>query len=379
MTEQIETFKGLGSLSELSTVLARYVNCKILVVTGKQSFELCGASGALKEILKSHQATYFDDFEVNPKLDDALNGVKLAIDHKVELIIAIGGGSVLDMAKLIKAFYCEPVYSTQIAKGKRPVIDCNIPMIAVPTTAGSGSEATHFAVVYVDNKKYSVADNCLLPATVVLDGQLVSSASRSQKAYNVLDAISQAIESAWAVGATEESRELAFQSLKMGIESFQRYVNDPAAVDAAQLMIEAAHLAGKAINISKTTSAHAWSYGFSSLYDIPHGHAVWLTLPKIFQIHNHIETNPERENRGKQYFRDTISKLRELIGIGADKEVVSFFNEMLNSIGVKAGIAENLDLSNDQKTALSNSANNDRMTNNPVIFSDVQIKWIFEL
>ncbi|MDB2440987.1 phosphonoacetaldehyde reductase [Luminiphilus sp.] len=379
MTEKIETFKGLGSLSKLSTILAPYVNCKILVVTGKQSFELCGASVALKEILKSHQATYFDDFEVNPKLDDALNGVKLAIAHKVELIIGIGGGSVLDMAKLIKAFYCEPVYSTQIAKGKRPVIDCNIPMIAVPTTAGSGSEATHFAVVYVDNKKYSVADNCLLPATVVLDGQLLSSASRSQKAYNVLDAISQAIESAWAVGATEESRELAFQSLKMSIESFHLYVNDSASLDAAQSMIEASHLAGKAINISKTTSAHAWSYGFSSLYDIPHGHAVWLTLPKIFQIHDDVETKAEREIRGQQYFRDTISKLRDVIGIGADMEVVPFFNQMLNSIGVKAGITDNLDLSSDQKAALSNSANNDRMTNNPVIFSDVQIKLIFEL
>ena len=379
MTEHIETFKGLGSLSELSTILAQYVNCKILVVTGKHSFKLCGASVVLKELLKCHQATYFDDFEVNPKLDDALNGVKLAIDHKVEIIIAIGGGSVLDMAKLIKAFYYEPGHSTQIAKGEQAVIDCNIPIIAVPTTAGSGSEATHFAVVYVDNKKYSVADNCLLPDSVILDGRLVSSASRSQKAYNVLDAISQAIESAWAVGATEESRDFAFQSLNMSIDNFQRYVNDPTAVDAAQLMTEAAHLAGKAINISKTTSAHAWSYGFSSLYGIPHGHAVWLTLPKIFQIHNHIETSAERENRGQQYFRDTISKLRDIIGIGADIEAVPFFNQMLNSIGVKAGITDNLDLSSEQKTVLSNSANNDRMTNNPVIFSDVQIKWIFEL
>jgi alcohol dehydrogenase class IV len=379
MTEHIETFKGLGSLSELSTILAPYVNCKILVVTGKQSFELCGASVVLKEILKCHQATYFDDFEVNPKLDDALNGVKLAIDYKVEIIIAIGGGSVLDMAKLIKAFYCEQGHSTQIAKGERAVTDCNIPIIAVPTTAGSGSEATHFAVVYVDNKKYSVADNCLLPDSVILDGRLVSSASRSQKAYNVLDAISQAIESAWAVGATEESRDFAFQSLNMSIDNFQRYVNDPTAVDAAQLMIEAAHLAGKAINISKTTSAHAWSYGFSSLYDIPHGHAVWLTLPKIFQIHNDIETRAERENRGQEYFRDTLSKLRSIIGIGKDTEVLAFFDQMLNSIGVKTGITGNLVLTREQRVALSNGSNSDRMTNNPVVFSDKQIRWIFEL
>ena len=379
MTEHIETFKGLGSLSELSTILAPYVNCKILVVTGKQSFELCGASVVLKELLKCHQAIYFDDFEVNPKLDDALNGVKLAIDHKVEIIIAIGGGSVLDMAKLIKAFYYEPGHSTQIAKGERAVIDSNIPIIAVPTTAGSGSEATHFAVVYVDNKKYSVADNCLLPDSVILDGRLVSSASRSQKAYNVLDAISQAIESAWAVSATQESRDFAFQSLKMSIDGFERYVNDRAAIATAQLMIEAAHLAGKAINISKTTSAHAWSYGFSSLYDIPHGHAVWLTLPKIFKIHNDIETRAQRETRGQEYFRNNMFKLRDVIGIKMDTDILVFFNQMLDSIGVKGGIHENIDLSCDQKIALIHSVNNERMSNNPVIFSDDQIRWLFEL
>lgn len=379
MTKQITMLKGLGSLSELPSLLAPYINRKILVVTGKQSFELCGASVVIEEILKCHQVIYFNDFEINPKLDDALNGVKLAIDHKAEIIIAIGGGSVLDMAKLIKAFYYEPGYSTQIAKGERAVIDCNIPIIAVPTTAGSGSEATHFAVVYVNNKKYSVADNCLLPDSGILDGRLVSSASRSQKAYNVLDAISQAIESAWAVGATEESQDFAFQSLKISIENFQRYVNDPTAQDAAQLMIEASHLAGKAINISKTTSAHAWSYGFSSLYGMPHGHAVWLTLPKIFQIHNNIETIAQRETRGQEYFRHIMLKLRDIIGIGEDIGVIPFFNQMLNSISVKGGIDENIDLSFDQKIDLIQNVNNERMSNNPVIFSDDQIRWIFEL
>ena len=105
--------------------------------------------------------------------------------------------------------------------------------------------------------------------------------------------------------------------------------------------------------------------------------SILLTLPKIFQIHNYIETRPERGKRGQQYFRGTIFKLKDIIGIGAETEVESFFKQMLNSIGFKAGISENLNLSSEQKTSLSKSANNDRMKNNPGIFNDEQIRSIF--
>ena len=81
----------------------------------------------------------------------------------------------------------------------------------------------------------------------------------------------------------------------------------------------------------------------------------------------------------KSTFMDTLSKLRSIIGIGEDTEVLAFFDQMLNSIGVKTVITGNLVLTREQRVALSNGSNSDRMTNNPVVFSDKQIRWIFEL
>ena len=87
--------------------------------------------------------THFYDFEINPKLEDAKKGAILAKDNNVEVIISIGGGSVLDISKLIKAFINDPTKAEDYAKGNKKIIDSKIPIIAIPTTAGSGSESTH--------------------------------------------------------------------------------------------------------------------------------------------------------------------------------------------------------------------------------------------
>jgi len=89
----------------------------------------------------------FSDFDVNPKIQDAERGIALAIEAGVDLIVGVGGGSVMDMAKLIKAFYTAPEKSKELAKGELAICDSGVPMVLIPTTAGSGSEATHFAAI----------------------------------------------------------------------------------------------------------------------------------------------------------------------------------------------------------------------------------------
>ena len=159
-------------------------------------------------------------FSINPKLNDAIRGCKIARENNVDFIIAVGGGSVLDIAKLIKALFRACDYELETAIGQDKVIDPEIPIIAIPTTAGSGSEATHFAVVYVGEDKYSLASECLKPDAVILDGSLVTSGNKYLKICNGLDAMAQAIESYWAVGATDESRHYARSALKLGGKYF---------------------------------------------------------------------------------------------------------------------------------------------------------------
>lgn len=184
---------------------------------------------------------YFNDFGVNPKIEDAERGAALALKAGIDLIIGVGGGSVMDMAKLIKAIYRTPEKSKELAKGEISMIDPGISMILIPTTAGSGSEATHFTVVYIGLTKYSLASKYLLPDGIILDGSLIASLSPYQEACTGLDALAQAIESAWAIGSTERSREYSFRAAAL----CAKYLLVPGErEDVLQGMMHAANLAG---------------------------------------------------------------------------------------------------------------------------------------
>ena len=322
--------------------------------------------------------TYFSDFSVNPKLNDA-KGSRNVKNNNIELIISIGGGSVIDMAKLIKAFYSNSDKTDSVVRGLTEVIDPKIPLISIPTTAGSGSESTHFAVVYIGKEKFSVAHKCLLPVEIILDGSLTISASKYQRACYVLDAISQSIESAWAVAATTQSQELSFLALKKCMKSFYEYVNSEEPLDSSQSMIEASNLAGQAINISKTTAAHAWSYAISMQYNIPHGHAVWATLPRIFEIQSLDSGLIFNGTNGKNHLNMVIGKIREIMNMSEGESAVDYFNNFLDSIGTPAHLEKDLKISKSDRAKLSNEVNKERMANNPIKFSDKQISFIFEI
>ena len=369
---------NISDLKYIKDIINSYSLNRILVVCGKNSYIRSGAQETIERELKNYSLTYYNDFEVNPKIEDAIDGAKLAIEKKIEIIICIGGGSVIDMAKLIKAFFNQVSYSNEIVKNEVLIKDPDIPLIAVPTTAGSGSESTHFAVVYIKDRKYSLADSCLIPQKIILDGSLTLSASRYQKACNVLDAYSQSIESAWALNSTRESRDLSLKALRKITLNFDKYVNLDNDLASAQAMIEAANLAGQAINIAKTTAAHAWSYGLTSKYNIPHGHAVWLTLPKIFEIHFLHSSKNKDSNNEYATLNNTMKKLIEIMQIN-NNDFEKYFKNILNLIGIKSDIKNDFKISHEERVSLSKNVNSERLANNPIVFSKFDIDQIFKI
>ena len=335
-----EVVSGIGSLSRLSDIRAEFNAKTILLVTGKASYKQSGAKSMVEAALRGDTIVRFSDFDVNPKIEDAERGVALAIEAGIDLIVGVGGGSVMDMAKLIKAFYKAPEKSKELAKGEIAMIDPGIPMILIPTTAGSGSEATHFAVVYIGLDKYSLASQYLLPDGVILDGSLIASASQYQMACNGLDALAQAIESAWAAGSTEQSREYSFRAVSLCAKYLRESLGSDASNDTFQGMMEASNLAGKAINISKTTSAHAWSYAITSHHGIPHGHAVWLTLPSIFEIHATAPDVIVTDPRGTEHFAKVMTSLMDILGIVSPADSASHLKSYLQAIDVESDIVK---------------------------------------
>ena len=370
---------GIGSLEKLIDFKDQFFDKRILLVTGKGSFSNSGAELILKNILRNECVFRFSDFEVNPKFEDAERGVAFAREANIDVIMAVGGGSVIDMAKLIKAFYLNPENAQAMVKSKACLLDPKVSLIVVPTTAGSGSEATHFAVVHIGKEKYSLASSLLLPNAVFLDGKLISTCSAYQKACNGLDALAQAIESAWAVGSTEVSIKYAFKALKLCKKYLPKVLKDDAEYEALHGMLEAANFAGQAINISKTTAAHAWSYGITNEYGIPHGHAVWLTLPAIFQIHTEQILYGFNDKKGPKNLHKVMTDLMELLDITSPERSGDTLRNYLNGIGV----ASSLDMvganSIEKRKYLSQRINLERMANNPINFNETDVAKIFSL
>ncbi|MDB2683580.1 phosphonoacetaldehyde reductase [Alphaproteobacteria bacterium] len=376
MSTSISEFGALKRFIELKNI---YHKKNILLVTGKNSYSSCGARDILEPILNKENVVYFNDFDCNPKIIDAQLGVNIARKAKIEVIIAVGGGSVIDMAKLIKALYSDPQKYYEIATGKLKIKKINIPIIAVPTTAGSGSEATHFAVVYIDSKKFSVSSPYLTPCRVVLDGELLISGSSYLKTCNALDSLSQAIESLWSKNANKDSRRISLNSIKIcrdNIRSFIKGTNNPIIL---QEMASASHLAGQAINITKTTAPHAWSYAITQNYKIPHGHAVWLTLPSIFQLTlQYLSKKFYNELIPKSLYKE-IKEMLELLEI----------NDLTNSKNILIKFLKNLNIEYDMKklgidtiekrTYISNQINIERMSNHPIELDKNDIRKIFEI
>ena len=367
-----------GSLAQISKIRGEFNAKTIMLVTGKTSYVESGAKRIVDIALQYDTVVHFNDFDMNPKIEDAERGVALAVLCGVELIIAIGGGSVLDMAKLIKAFYSAPEKSKELSKGELAVTDANLPMIFVPTTAGSGSEMTNFSVVYIGHDKYSLISEHLLPNAVILDGSLITSASRYQLVCSGLDAFAQAIESSWAVGSTKQSREYAFDALALCMKHFQNVLEQNADEDALQGMMEASSLAGRAINISKTTSAHAWSYAITTHYGVPHGHAVWLTLPKIFEIHATASNDLLIDPRGIQHLRGIMLSLMDTLGIKSVAESAKHLRLYIENLSIESELREIGADTNMKRAFLSKQVNVQRMLNNPVAFKEQHIHYVFD-
>lgn len=233
-----------------------------------------------KEIQKKlPQAVVFSKFTSNPKYEEMLEGLKLFKESGCDTIVSIGGGSCIDVAKVIKLSLGSDINS-DIPTFKQEYKYSDIKHICIPTTSGTGSESTRHAVLYLDDVKQSICDSAILPEYVILCPKLIVTVPEYQKKCTMMDALCQCIESLWSRKATKESRKYAIKGIKLFRDNYKGYLElDRDAIKNIQI---AANYSGKAINISETTAAHAMSYKITSLYGIPHGHAVAMCMNAIF-------------------------------------------------------------------------------------------------
>jgi len=356
-------------IDNMKTALKDSFLGNIFLVRGKSSFENSGAESFIKQNFDNRRVDSFYDFNPNPQITDLKKGIELFNRKKYQIIIAIGGGSVLDMAKLISVFAHQPDDIEDYILNNSRFTNISTPLLAIPTTAGSGAEATHFSVLYIDKDKYSVANDSLLPNYVYIASEFSERANSYLTACTGIDAFSQAIESVWSVNCTIGSKNYALEAIKKIWDNLFKSVHQKDKNSMEQLSI-ASHLSGKAINITKTTAPHAFSYAFTSYYNIPHGHAVALSLPFFFKYNANISDKDCIDKSGVDNVKVRINDILDILGIQSS-EIESVLINFIESLGLNLNIEELIPDFN--PSILIDNINIERLSNNPRKVTDKTI------
>ena len=334
---------------------------KIFILCGKKSFINSGAKNFFNNLLKKKETKLFHKMSDFPILEELIKIIHDIKNFKPDLILAVGGGTVIDYAKIANVVEYKEGLINLITNYSYPYKKKYTKLAIVPTTAGSGAEVTSNAVIYVDGVKYSLESELLIPDIFFLIPDFLISAPNKIKASSGFDAIAQALESLVSKKSNDQSVDYACKSLRVSINSYISFINNPNLKNAAEMSL-ASNLAGKAINISKTTAPHATSYPFTSLFNINHGHAVGLFFESFFKYNF--------DNLDKSETSFDLKKRFELIFNLFNVININDFNSKISLMKSKANLEsdlKNLNINvkkNSEK--IINGINLLRLGNNPV-------------
>jgi alcohol dehydrogenase len=309
---------GVGKLCLLPTILAEKRIRRVLLVSGKCAYAGSGAEKSLSSFAAKFQVTRYSEFTTNPSLAEVNMAARMIRKTRSEAVVAIGGGTALDIAKAAALLAAQEASVADHLDTRRPLRRRECLLILVPTTAGSGSEMTSFSVIYVEGTKKSLDNPLLLADYVIVDPDLTATLPAKIAASAGLDALCQAIESLWSVRSTAESRRIAARALRLVVKHIERFCSERSPVDRLG-MARAAHLAGKAINLTRTTAPHAISYALTTMFGIPHGHSCALTLPAFLRYNAAVQRSDLADPRGLRWVQRRIRDILELLD-AADPE-----------------------------------------------------------
>ena len=352
------------------------VGCQKLFLVVDSSYPFLNIKDAIEALPVAK--VMFSDFTPNPLYEQVCTGIDLLNESECDTVLAVGGGSAIDVAKCIKlavlakegnAAIIPPLVSQRL-----PIDGARIPFIAIPTTAGTGSESTHNAVMYYEGAKQTVTNDGVLPDYAILEPSVLKTLPLYQKKCTMMDALCQGIESWWSINSNDESKVYSKKAVELIMANWRKYIFENDDEAAAQIML-AANYGGRAINITQTTAAHAFSYKITSLYKLPHGHAVALGLPVIWEF---MINNPDYciDTRGKLYLEGIFNDISSSMGCEDSIEAIEHFYMMMNEMELGNPTAVNREK---ELTILSTSVNPVRLKNNPIRLDGDVIKSLYSI
>lgn len=360
-------FSAENNYRELEQYLEEKQAKNVLLVCDG-SFGYLKVGGFLETLAGRKQIHFvrFNDFTPNPQYESVVKGVQVFRKERCDLILAVGGGSAMDVAKCIKLYSNGNPEKNYL---EQEIVPNSIPLVAVPTTAGTGSEATRYAVIYFNGEKQSVTHESCIPDVVLLDASTLETLPEYQKKSTMLDAFCHAVESFWSVNSTEESRRYSETAIRLILENQEAYLANR--TEGNKQMLLAANIAGKAINITQTTAGHAMCYKLTSLYGIAHGHAAALCVSVLWPyMLEHTEDCIDP--RGQAYLISMFQALAAAMGAECPKCAARKFQEILDGLCLDVP-----DIPEEHLEKLKTSVNPVRLKNNPVQLTEKVIEQLY--
>lgn len=381
--EEIENQIVLGKKNlreELNSFFQGYSFKRVFLVAGK-SFSKLPIGKEIEEIFSDLgiSSYHFSAFQANPRLEEVEAGIDAYSAFQGDSILAVGGGSALDTAKCIKLFAGLSKEQSYLEQEFR---ENDIPLLVHPTTAGTGSESTPFAVIYKGGEKCSVEHESIYPKYRIEDARSLRSLPLYQKKVTLLDALSHAMEAIWSKYSNEDSRAYGQKAISLILTNYKAYLsvenkNDAkvqgkasSAEDPSQSVLEsiaeAANLAGKAIAVTKTTAGHALSYKLGSLYQLPHGLATAMVNRALYPF--------MCREKSRMIHPENLLFLAKCFLAETEEEGAKRYLEILEdleiipTLSVKAGDLENLVA----------AVNPERLSNHPIALREEDIRLLYK-
>lgn len=298
MTERVDTETGWEFRNPVRVVFGKGSFSRIATLTGGRrallvttaGFTRRGVTATVRGWLGQGLVRVVDNVESNPELSAIVEAAESLADLSVDVILAVGGGSAIDSAKVLGVMLSRrgDGFSLRcyLDSGSGSLTDPGIPVIAAPTTAGTGSEVTPFATVWdaTSGRKYSVSGPALFPTVALLDPLLTLTLPRDVTISTGMDAVSQALEAVWNINATPVTTSYATHALRTAMCALPSLADRLSDVELRSQMLEASLFSGLAISNTRTAIAHSMSYPLTQHYGVPHGIACGFALPEILEF-----------------------------------------------------------------------------------------------
>ncbi|MFA7468142.1 MAG: iron-containing alcohol dehydrogenase, partial [Desulfotomaculaceae bacterium] len=289
---------GPGAIQELDVIIKEMGKNRVIVITDKVMQQLPLVTNMVDKLKNAGlNVSVFGDIGPNPVEEMVHNAVAFMQEVNPEVLVCIGGGSPIDAGKAANVVFTHGgiVNDYDIAIGGIMKITPKLlPLIAIPTTAGTGTEVTFVGVITDTTKqtKFGVLSPLLIPDVALLDPELTISMPPSLTAFTGIDALTHCIEAYTSIGGYPPAEALALHGIKMISPSLRTPVQDGQDLQAREEMLTASMMAGTAFSLNGLGACHAMAHQLSAIFDIPHGLANAILLPRVMKYN--IPANPQK-------------------------------------------------------------------------------------